>query len=299
MSWEETLQSWAQPPGQTQQEKCENAVRAVRTAIDASSVLSRRAINVFAQGSYRNRTNVRVESDVDICVLCSDVLFVDYSLSEGLTDAQVGLVDHPYTFAEFRSDVEKALRAHFGTSTVVRGDKAFDIHESSTRVDADVVACFEHRRYNRLAGGGFNYHSGTEFRTDAGKGIINWPDQNYDNGVSKNADTSQSFKAAVRMLKRLRNRMADEGIAAAIPVPSYLIECLVWNVPNDHLLYPTRLQDMRETLAFLFNNTRNSDHSREWGEINELKYLFRPSQPWQLTQTHAFVSAAWDYLGLE
>jgi len=37
----------------------------------------------------------------------------------------------------------------------------------------------------------------------------------------------------------------------------------------------------------------------EWGEINELKYLFRTGQPWTLLQAHSFASAAWDFLGFE
>jgi hypothetical protein len=42
-----------------------------------------------------------------------------------------------------------------------------------------------------------------------------------------------------------------------------------------------------------------SQDCTEWGEINELKYLFRISQPWTMEQAHAFVSAAWDYLGFK
>ena len=34
--WEATFKIWGQPPSQTQQDKAENAVRAVRKAIDAS-----------------------------------------------------------------------------------------------------------------------------------------------------------------------------------------------------------------------------------------------------------------------
>jgi hypothetical protein len=125
MSWEETFQSWAKASGETEQTKCDNAVRAVRKAIDASALLKGRSIRVFAQGSYCNRTNVRTDSDVDVCVLCTEVCFVDYALSEGLTDKDVGLVNHPFTYAEFKNEVEKALRSHFGSAGVSRGNKAF------------------------------------------------------------------------------------------------------------------------------------------------------------------------------
>ncbi len=299
MSLEDTFQSWGKPPGSTEQEKCDNAERAVRKAIAGSSALSLVNIKVFPQGSYRNRTNVKQDSDVDICVLCTDVSFVDYSLSEGLTDSDVGLVSHPYTYAEFKNDVEKALRSHFGTASVTRGNKAFDIHENSYRVDADVVPCFEHRRYHRRSGGGYYYTSGTELRPDNTAQVINWPQQNYDNGVAKNDATGTRFKSVVRILKRQRNKMDEERVAAAKPISSFLIECLVWNVPDDRFGHDTYSADVRSGLAYLFNNTMKWEDCKEWGEINELKYLFRASQPWTIEQAHAFLSAAWDYLDFE
>ena len=52
-------------------------------------------------------------------------------------------------------------------------------------------------------------------------------------------------------------------------------------------------------LAHLWNETRTDETCKEWGEENELKYLFRPSQPWNRDQVNAFLQAAWDYIGFE
>jgi hypothetical protein len=299
MSWEDTFVSWAKPPGETEQTKCDNAVRGIRKAIDASSTLAARDIRVFPQGSFNNRTNVRLESDVDVCILCREVCFVDYSMSDGLSDAAVGLRDHPYTYGEFRNDVGEALQAYFGSKAVTRGNKAFDVHENSYRVDADAVACFEHRRYHRDSNRGVYYYSGTEFRPDKGGSVINWPEQNYENGVEKNKNTGGRFKDVVRILKRLRNKMADERIDAAVPIASFLIESLVWNVPNEGFGHDTYKADVRWTLAHLFNSTRKIEDCKEWGEVNELKYLFGAHQSWTMEQAHAFASAAWDYIGFD
>ena len=78
-NWEDVFCTWGGAPSATEQTKCENAERAVRKAIDASVKLNTRNIEVFAQGSYANRTNVRQDSDVDICVLCNDAFFPDYT----------------------------------------------------------------------------------------------------------------------------------------------------------------------------------------------------------------------------
>ena len=299
LAWEETFESWAKPPGVTEEAKCENAERAVRSAVESSAQLQNHSIRVFTQGSYRNRTNVRIESDVDICVLCTDIYFTDFSMANGLTDALVGLVDCPYSYSQFRSDVGEALRSHFGASVVRRGNKAFDIHENSYRVDADVVACFTHRRYHRNLDGSFWFSEGTELRPDARGRLINWPEQGYQNGVAKNEATGRGFKAMVRILKRLRNYMSEKGVAAAKDFPSFLIECLVWNVPNEAFGHSTRTADIRFALAHIFNSTLSVETCGEWGEINELKYLFQGGQPWTLVQAHAFASGAWDFLGFE
>ena len=138
---------------------------------------------------------------------------------------------------------------------------------------------------------------GTAFVPDGGWRIVNWPDQNYDNGVSKNTATGGRFKDVVRILKRLRYKMNDEKIAAAAPIPSFLIECLVWNAPNAAFGHDTYTSDVREVLANLFNDTIKLETCEEWGEINELKYLFKGTHAWTLDQAHAFISAAWDYWG--
>src|SRR5207245_972002 len=107
--------------------KCDNAVRAVRNAINASAALATRMIRVFPQGSYNNRTNVRAESDVDVCVCSSYTIYYDPEIPPG----QVGLGPATYMFPQFREDVRTVLVAHFGAAAVRSGRKAFDIHENT------------------------------------------------------------------------------------------------------------------------------------------------------------------------
>jgi hypothetical protein len=250
---------------------------------------------VTAQGSYRNNTNVRQDSDVDISVVCTDAIFTDFTLAGGLTKEDLGFTDSPYLYSQYKDEVGQALVSHFGAAAITRGNKAFDVHQNTYRIDADVVPCLEHRRYMPDR----SYVTGTELQPDRGGRIINWPEQNYRNGVDKNDATGRRFKTVVRILKRLRIYMEEQAIAEAEPIPSYLIECLVWNVPNKGLGFPTLYSDMQFCLAHLYNNLMADQGCTEWGEINELKYLFRPSQPWSHSAAFAFVSAAWDFVGFK
>lgn len=291
--WETTFRSWGQPPSQTERDKCENAERAIRKAIAASSVLDARSITVFAQGSYANRTNVRQNSDVDICVRCNDVFY--YDLPPGVLSESCGIRPASYEYGLFKSEVGTALAEYFGFSAVTRGNKAFDIHANSYRIDADVVPAFEYRRYTSPS----SFHAGTKLLPDGGGEIINWPAQNYDNGVSKNRRTAERFKAAVRIVKRLRDEMTEARVAEAESISSFLIECLVWNVPDEGFGHAAYKDDVRCVISRLWNDTRDFALCCEWGEINELKYLFRGGQPWTREHATGFLQAAWDYIGFQ
>jgi len=293
--WESVFSTWAKGPGKTEQEKVENAERQIYQAIRNSPELKHRDLKVFTQGSYRNRVNVRKDSDVDVGVICFDSYFSDFSDDNVKAQVQRSELPASYTYAQFKNELQRALESRFGETNVTRGDKAFQIDENSYRVNADVAAFFEHRRYQSLS----QYESGVQLKTDSGQYIVNWPEQHYSNGVDKNSMTARRFKRAVRILKNMRNEMAAAGIAAAEPVPSFLIECLVWNTPNSAFDHANYWSMMRAVLAESFNGTLYEERCREWGEVSELKYLFRPAQPWTRDQANAFLHAAWEYVGFE
>ncbi len=295
--WESTFTSWAQGPSKTEEERISNVERQIRQAISASEKLKYRNIRVFVQGSYRNRVNVKQDSDIDMGIVCFDTFFPEYNDDNIKKAISESFSDSTYTYQMFKQEIYECLIAKFGRDTVTRGNKAFDIKANTYRVEADVAPFFEHRRYYSNN----NYHSGVEMIPDNGyqSSIKNWPEQHYKNGVDKNSKTNRRYKKIVRIIKKLSNEMSDNGINSAEKIPGFLIECLVWNVPNDHFGNSSLYLDVRACLAYLFNNTLSVDKCSEWGEVSELKYLFRQSQPWSVNSAHKFLSDAWDYVGYE
>ena len=296
---EENLVSWSKGPGQTEADKCSNAETAVRKAIKASEQLAALDVSVFAQGSYSARTNVRQNSDVDICVRYDSAFFADYP--KGTTRETFGNVEGSLPFDEFKNMVQKALQDYLGKTGVTRGNKAFDVHANTYRIDADVVPTFEYRWYTRRknADGSDNYLSGVAFNPDSGSRIINWPEQTYNNGVERNTATGRKYKRVIRILKRLRDKMQDDGITISKKTPSFLIECLVWNSNVDAFSKDTYTAIVRHLLADLWNRTRKDDDCSEWVEVNELEHLFRLAQPWTRQEANEFLQAAWDYIGYQ
>lgn len=292
IDWEQTFRKWSKPSSDTEAEKAANAERMIRTAIKESNILATKDISVFAQGSYRNNTNVREDSDVDICVCCNDLIIADYSLAPNLNDQVTGLVNATYTYQDFKNDIYKALLNKFGSSGISRGDKAFDIHANSYRIDADVVPAMQRRLY--LSDG--SYQQGTQIISDKGIRINNWPEQNYKNGVKKNNDTNNRFKLITRAIKRLRNHMAEKGIKSAEPIPSYLIECLVYLVPDYLFSGDSYQKNVENCISHIWHATKEDSNYNELLEINNIKYLFHTSQKWNRLQVHDFMYDAWNYI---
>ena len=295
--WEQTFRNWGGPPSQTEQDKCDNAERAIRKAISASEKLNNLDIKIFPKGSYYNRTNARLSSDVDICILCSKTIYFG---PQGVTLADIGLQPITYHYAEYKNDIHATLVNYFGSAAVTRGNKAFAIHANTYRVDSDAVACFLYRFYFKNNHGLIipsNYIEGEWLCSDNGEPIVNWSKQNYDNGVKKNKATGRRFKAVVRILKHLRNEMAQKVYQADTFLPSFPIECLVWNVPNEGFGYNNYTDDVKWVLAYLWDNTREDSSCTKWREVNEIKYLFRSSHPWTREQANNFFLAAWNYIG--
>ncbi|MCH9808456.1 MAG: nucleotidyltransferase [Alphaproteobacteria bacterium] len=293
---EQQLSRWAQPPSQTEINRCQNAESMIRKAVNASDALSKRTIRVFAQGSYANRTNVRQDSDVDVAVLCSDTFF--YDLPAEATVADFGIQPETYPYHQFRQELHGALVDYFGGSAVSPGNKAFDIKANSYRVEADVAPFFELLHYQ---GVGQSPLKGVELRpaNKSFERIRNWPEQHYDNGVAKNAATGRRYKALVRILKRLAYEMANAGVPEARPIPGFLCECLIWNVPNELFGASEYRDDLKSALFFLFKKTETIDKCVDWGEVSEHKYLFGHHQKWTQQQANDFILAAYRYCGFK
>ena len=299
--WEDQLHTWSGPPSNTEGEKRDRTESAIREAIENSSELADRTVRVFAKGSYKNNTNVRLDSDVDVAVEFQEIFYWEATNdAAGMSGADLGITPYSgsYPPERFKDDVERALVNQFGSSAVDRGNKAIHVREDSRSLAADVVPCFTFHRYDRIGhNGAALHHEGIQIHSDSGSRIENWPEQSYENGTAKNNATGRQYKRMVRILKRLENDMVEKGIIEE--VPSFLIECLVYNVPNEGFQHDTYLQDVRWVLAHIYNETLNGGGLAEWVEVNGLKWLFRPTQKWTRAQAHNFASEAWDYVGFE
>ncbi len=191
---------------------------------------------VYLQGSYKNTTNIRGDSDVDVVAQLNSTFQPD--LSE-LTDHQKILhkqahPDATYLWKHFRADVLTALRNYFGDSAVSIGNKSLKVVGNSNRLPADVVACLQYKKYKYFNSvNDQDYIEGMVFYTlRENRKVINFPKVHYQNGTEKNGRTASRYKPTIRVFKNARTYLVKQGIISKDLAPSYFLECLLYNVPD-------------------------------------------------------------------
>lgn len=294
---ERVLTSWVKPSSDTEKDQQDRAERMVREAIKRRPPFSGVDYKIYTKGSYPNNTNVRSDSDVDVVVECHEVFFYDYE--SGVTGNPS--LNNPYkgewTAQRWRQEVGDAVADAFGASDVDRTGKVAinvaAIHGS--RPSADVVPSFDYRRF--LDSQRRNSHDGSCVFDATGTKIVNWPNQQLLNGQAKNSRTGNRYKRFVRALKRAENVLAEAGTIAELP--SYFMECLVWNVANPTLTSGNTLDaGFRATLAELWTGL-DGNAADHWSEPNDLKWLFRGQQNWSVADGKKLVWETYNYLGYE
>lgn len=231
---EAQLDIWAKPGPTKQFTDTSDVIKAVLQDRNAPYA-SRSHFPPYLQGSYGNHTNVYGDSDVDL-VMCSDASF-NYNI-DNLPDDQKAAFhrDHPGNGASaqsFQQDVYAWLKKQYG-SDVEPPKKAIHIKATSYRRAADVLACIEHKQYTRYLSAGDQHHfPGVQFITLDGTRIVNFPEEHSKDCSAKHQATNSWFKPTIRIFKNMRNRMIEQGSIKEGLAPSYYIEGMLWNVPND------------------------------------------------------------------
>lgn len=253
---ESKLQTWANPAPATtainSHEKIREALAAWNSPI--KDKIANDNVEIYLQGSYRNDTNIRGDSDVDLVVQLNTTFQHDLS---ALSDLQKELFHETYPNADykwdhFRADVLTALRTTFGDK-VVEGNKSLKVKGEPGRLPADVVPCLEYHKYAEFYDSPGEYVSGIAFYSlPERRRIINFPKLHYDNGVAKNGmtHTNGSFKPSVRMFKNARSYLVDNGAILKEHAPSYFVQCLLYNVPN-YLFTSTRQRGYEDITKWL------------------------------------------------
>ena len=211
----------------------------------------------YLQGSYRNNTHLRRQSDVDVVVELTSLPVRDGSL---LPDSQNRLLkerfpESEYGWRRFRRDVLRAITDSFRGSRVREGKKTLKLVMESPEIPVDVVVAVRYLTYTEYLGQRSYKHTegmGLYLPTE-GRWTVSYPHIHRRNGVRKEKATNWWFRRCIRMFKNARAQLVEADRLAPATARSYQIECLLYNVP-DRLLAGSHQSAYSSALYWLRGN---------------------------------------------
>ncbi len=294
VGWNHKFAEWHRPPSDAEEGRVQRAARMIHEVVRSDPNIGKHNVEVIPQGSYHNNTNVRLNSDMDLCVRFGHQFVWKIPPDLDVTAADLGINVLPSgtvgaTARWLKNTLYEGLRLKFGGPNVEYGNKALKVRGvDGSRVNADVVPAIGYW----LARPGFlgapYIVKGTAIYTDEGLWIYNFPEEHHEFGKLKNERTGRRYKRTVRILKRLSGELGLPN-----PPPSFLVESLTYNCPDalfsgDDDWYET----ISLVLTWIYKATEDPISAASLVEANGIKPLFAPEQPWTVQQANAFAGAA-------
>jgi len=287
--YENQLITWANQGATTSSAKTYNSIK---TCIDGHNWNSDVKYSIYLQGSYKNSTNIRGDSDVDVVVEFSSVF---YSNSGDLEKEQFIAFDEyyskgKYSLDSFKTSLIKRLKSYYGEDYIKVGNKSIKVLANSGRLDCDVVICAEYREYKSFSKNDTtDYAKGIVFwTTHSNKKIINFPNLHYFNGTEKNKKCYNKYKPTIRVIKNMKSNMIDKRLILSSLAPSYFVECLMYNVANSDY-QKSKYSDIILSILNTFHNYSDNDLD-DFVCQNYRRYLFGNSeQQWNKDDCKTFI----------
>ncbi|MCE2965843.1 MAG: nucleotidyltransferase [Alphaproteobacteria bacterium] len=277
-SWDAKIREWAERPSNSEQERINRTLRMIKEAISEDEKLINLRPQVYLQGSYRNQTNTKLQSDVDVCVVLTQTVSNNWAPITQLSRHQNNISTAPaqITPQDFKQLLSNALKNKFGSSSIKLSSsgKALKVRPSTARIDADVVPAIL-----------YQYHYTEEYPlysepkciegiaifTAAGERITNFPHAHCERGNVKDNATFGRYKMLVRFFKRLNLELKGNDYK---PLSSFYVESLLYNCPDVYFTQKS-LHAAAKSIAEAILIAA-VDVTIHWREVNNLKYLWRP-----------------------
>jgi hypothetical protein len=300
-SWNDRLEHWERPASDSEEAMIGRAASMVRQVMSADPWFVAEGVQIEQQGSYYNNTNVRKESDIDLRAVHPDI-HIQYGPGVRESDAYRAFGYHGTgktyidSLARLRRQIVMQLGSRFGGNIDASGRKAIRVNGiPGSRATVDIAPCFVLDRIgqNPLTSRYWQVKGVTILCTD-GSWTFSFPDQHHANGVAKRTRTRLRFKKIVRMAKRLRDELVQQGAIRAKEVPSFLVESLVYGVEDEAFLVESG--DRYDRLQRVMSRINAQLHDAAWcnsaTDITKLENLFGNDKGWTAASARQFAHAA-------
>lgn len=178
---------------------------------------------IYLQGSVANKTNIWADGDIDIVFQFNGV----FNHSSNVSYSHFSSSD--YDQIQFRFDIKEIL--DINNISYEEKNKCIKVYLDKVYYqDVDLIPCFQYR--NHISEDINKYAEGIIIKNKKIK-IINYPKQHKKNGEEKNDLTNCNYKKIVRIFKNIKKNLVEENFIDEKLAPSYFIECLLYNIPNE------------------------------------------------------------------
>jgi len=244
----------------------------VKSIIENSNFSKKNGVDIFIQGSYANTTHVRSDSDVDVVVKLNTIWNGDLSK---LTDHERQEYERhtsesDYGHDELRQELIKIFKEFLGNKNVEEHKKCIRLILGNSYLNTDIIPCLSYRIYNSFSSTKqTDYIEGIAIKKTDGTIIYNFPKQHINNGIKKHQNTREYYKKIIRIIKNMRNRLLDEGKLQQNIAPSYFIECLYYNIPDEN--FGNSLQNsVLNSLNWILGNKEKINNLKCQNEVTHL-----------------------------
>jgi len=296
---EQDFEAWCSPTNPTEKQRILRAIQMAENAVKSCNKLKDKDIEIFVQGSYANNTNVRKQSDVDVCVMLKDTFYSKYA--EGMTQDRYGFTDGADDFKLYRKRSIGAVLDKYGQENVKPGEKSIKVIGNSVRVESDIVPSFQYRNYAIIKScDPEKFVEGVRFLSKDGGVVINYPKPHQENSKIKNNKTRDRYKNQVRLIKRLKRLMVKQGVSINSGISSFLIECLLYNTPNRIFNgNDTYGEQLKQVIIYLYQQTKSGGEASNWKEVSGMLDLFDTTRKWDIPMVQEFLKQVWNFVGFD
>ena len=116
--------------------------------------------------------------------------------------------------------------------------------------------------------------------------VVSYPEQHHAKGLRKKRGTNGRYKRTIRIFKSARNHLIENDAIGDGTAPSYFIECLLHNIPNN-LFRPSFSESYSGIMKYL-----STTSLKQFKCQNEVQELFGSSRDlWNVDEARRLVQA--------
>ena len=90
--------------------------------------------------------------------------------------------------------------------------------------------------------------------------------------------------------------MIGSGVIQKDTMPSFLLECVVWNIHDMHFGQSTYREKMKVVISKIWQDMNDYEKHNKYAEVSDLKWLFRGDK-WTPQQVKTFMENTYNLFG--